>query len=127
MAGLNSRSHRVLRLISITLARNTTGSAGRPSRQAKGRSVAEPPSRIALITVHPEKHQGFGIVSPGRTHQNPRDLTMRAQDAITERGSSSRSGLTAPPSPKENFGRPARRLLLRLVEPRSVNGRFDAF
>jgi hypothetical protein len=38
----------------------------------------------------------------------------------------SRSGPTAPTSPKENFGRPARRSLLRLVEPRSVNRRFNA-
>jgi hypothetical protein len=39
----------------------------------------------------------------------------------------SRSSLTAPASPKENLGRPAARLLLRLIEPRSIGGRFDAF
>jgi hypothetical protein len=39
-------------------------------------------------------------------------------DAETERGSMSRNGPTASASPQENFGRPARRLLLRLIEPR---------
>jgi hypothetical protein len=39
----------------------------------------------------------------------------------------SRSGPSPPASPKENFGCPARRLLLRLIEPRSVGRHFDAF
>jgi cysteine desulfurase family protein (TIGR01976 family) len=39
----------------------------------------------------------------------------------------SRSGPAAATSPKENFGSSSRRLLLRLIEPRSVGRRFDAF
>jgi hypothetical protein len=39
----------------------------------------------------------------------------------------SRSGATAPASPKENLGRPVQRLLLRLIESRSVGRRFDVF
>jgi hypothetical protein len=59
-------------------------------------------------------------------------MTTREHNAVPERGSTSRSGPTAPASLKENFRRPARRLLLRLKEPRSVGGRFvggrfDAF
>jgi hypothetical protein len=69
----------------------------------------------------------FRRISSVQTHQSPRDVTMREHEAVTERGSMSRSGPTAPASPKENFGRPARRLLLRLREPRSVGRRFDAF
>jgi len=47
---------------------------------------------------------------------------MAKPDVVAERGSMSRSSPTAQASPKENFGRSSRRLPLRLVEPRSVDG-----